>query len=299
MTDLGIIIIHYGRSAPTLRCVESVLKDESKSSRHIVVVDNFGNLKDRNFPEEVEIIRRPDNPGFGGGANAGAEALKCRNGCLAYVVLNNDVVLRSGFLDATFEAFEDPKTGAAGGPIRGSGEDGKLWYAGGNIRRSTGTVRQSHREKDTKTTREVGFIPGTAIALRLEAWNSVGGFDGSFFLYNEDIDLCLRLREAGWKLRFQPGMCCIHDLGESTGSGVRSALYLEQLTKTRLRPFSPRSYQAYLLLIHSIYNVARISSIFLHQGISGRTLIRAIMRGHMAAMAEVLGRGHTGPTEQP
>ena len=290
MREFGIVIIHYGRSAPTIRCVDSVLAQHSSVPLKIVLVDNFGNLRRRDFPEEIQIITRRDNPGFGGGANAGVKALEEDCNCLAYLVLNNDVVLCPNFIDAAAASFEDGEVGASGGSIRGSGEDGRLWYAGGDIRMMTGTVSQSRSESDAHHPRMVGFIPGTAIAVRREAWDEVGGFDESFFLYNEDIDLCLRLRRAGWRLRFCTQMLCIHDLGESTGSGVRSALYLEQLTKTRLRPFHPRIYQLYLCLVHSIYNLTRMASIFLHRGLTGRTQIRAIMRGHLAAVCEVFGR---------
>lgn len=290
MRDLGVVIIHYGRSAPTIRCVESLFEHETRLQPKVVVVDNFGNLRKKDFPADVRIIPRSDNPGFGGGANAGVQALKEDCDCLAYLVLNNDTVLREGFVDATVEAFDNPSVGAAGGPIRGEGEDSPLWYAGGNILRLTGTVHQSRSEAETRRFRMVGFIPGTAIAVRREAWDEVGGFDESYFLYNEDIDLCLRLRRAGWKLCFCPKMICFHDLGESTGSGIRSALYLEQLTKTRLRPFRPWSYQLYLSLIHTIYNLARMARIFIRRGMAGRTQIRAIKRGHLAALRDVLAR---------
>ena len=292
MSCLGVIIIHYGRSAPTIRCVESVLGQDANATVPIVVVDNFGNLRSSDFPENVRILLRRDNPGFGGGANAGVVELSRHHSCSAYLILNNDAVLAPGFIEAAESAFENPRTGAVGGLIRGSGPEGRIWYAGGEIRMLTGTVRQSRSAADTTRPREVGFIPGTAIVVRREAWENIGGFDESYFLYNEDIDLCLRLRRAGWRLRFCPDMICIHDLGESTGSGVRSALYLEQLTRTRLRPFRPRIYRIYLCFLHSIYNLARMALIFLHRGMAGRTQIRAIMRGHLAALHEVISNRH-------
>ena len=67
-------------------------------------------------------------------------------------------------------------------------------------------------------------IPGAALALSPEAWRQVGGFDPSYFLYNEDIDLCLRLRRAKWRLVFEPDMACTHYLGECTFSRERSPL---------------------------------------------------------------------------
>lgn len=288
-TALGVVIIHYGRADPTRQCLHSVLEDPSKVERHIVVVDNFGNLKPDEFSKHTTLIQRPDNPGFGGGANAGVAALETVADCLGFVIMNNDLVIEPGFLDAAAEALEAEDVGAVGGPVLVGLDQPELWYAGGVIRPLTGTVRQSHSKADAGRRHEVGFVPGTAIAVRADAWFEIDGFDSSYFLYNEDIDLCLRLQRAGRRLLFEPGMSCLHDLGETTGSSHRSALYLEQITRTRLRPFRPRAYQLYLGAVHTLYNAARILRLFLRHGRSARTQIRAIIRGHTCALAEVIG----------
>jgi len=288
LTLLGVVIIHYGRAEPTRRCLQSVLDDQSQVRRHIAIVDNFGNLKPAEFSQNTVLVQRPDNPGFGGGANAGVAALRDAADCLGFVVMNNDLVINPGFLDAAAEALEPHDVGAVGGPILVGFDQPELWYAGGVIRPLTGTVRQSHSKTDAARRHEVGFVPGTAIAVRADAWFEVDGFDNSYFLYNEDIDLCLRLQRAGRRLLFEPGMSCVHDLGETTGSSHRSALYLEQITRTRLRPFRPRAYQLYLGAVHTLYNTARILRLFLRHGRSARTQIRAIIRGHLGALSEVI-----------
>lgn len=285
---LGIIIIHYGRADPTWQCLLSVIEDPSAVERHIVVVDNFGNLNPDEFSKDVILVQRPDNPGFGGGANAGVAALRDVADCLGFVVMNNDLVINTGFLDAAAEALAPEDVGAVGGPVLVGLDKPQLWYAGGVIRPLTGTVRQSHSTADAGRRHEVGFVPGTAIAVRADAWFEIDGFDSSYFLYNEDIDLCLRLRRTGRRLLFEPGMSCLHDLGETTGSSHRSALYLEQITRTRLRPFRPRAYQLYLGAVHTLYNAARILRLFLRHGRSARTQIRAIIQGHLGALTEVV-----------
>lgn len=288
-TNLGVVIIHYGRAEPTRQCLQSVLDDPSSVEIDIAVVDNFGNLKSDEFNEHAVLVHRPDNPGFGGGANAGVAALKAQGEFQGFIIMNNDLVIEPGFLDAASEALKPPDVGAVGGPILVGLDQPTLWYAGGMIRPLTGTVRQSHSKADAGQRREVGFVPGTAIAVRADAWFEIDGFDSGYFLYNEDIDLCLRLRRTGRRLMFEPGMSCLHDLGETTGSSHRSALYLEQITRTRLRPFRPLAYQLYLGGVHTLYNVARILRLFLGHGRSARTQIRAIVRGHLAAVAEVIG----------
>jgi hypothetical protein len=67
--------------------------------------------------------------------------------------------------------------------------------------------------------------------VRRSALEALNGFDDGFFMYCEDIDLCRRIRDAGWTVRFEPAAVCVHEGG---GSGDRSLL-LPVLTRSRIR----------------------------------------------------------------
>jgi len=284
---VGIVVVHYGPSEPTLSCLDSVRRDGSPHDARIVVVDNLGNLSDVDLGADVRLVLRTDNPGFGAGANAGVGALDADVDYAAFIILNNDVELEPGFLEAAVTAL-GPRVGAVGGPVADGHSEGELWYAGGEVKYLTGTVRQDREHSRARLRRDVTFIPGAAIAVSPVAWQEVQGFDPSFFLYNEDIDLCLRLRRRGWRLVFEPAMSCVHFLGASTGSRGRSPLYLEQITRSRLRPFRPWPYQLYLCGVHSLYNTFRILRlILLHRAQSG-PYVAAVLRGHTHALGEVL-----------
>jgi GT2 family glycosyltransferase len=62
---------------------------------------------------------------------------------------------------------------------------------------------------------EPGWISGSCLLARKEALDALGGFDEGFFLYEEDADLCLRLRRAGWGVVFTPAATVVHHLGRS------------------------------------------------------------------------------------
>jgi GT2 family glycosyltransferase len=64
--------------------------------------------------------------------------------------------------------------------------------------------------------RAVGWLTGAALAIRREAFNSAGGFDESYFMYFEEVDLCCRLQEKGWKIHFTPTAEITHVGGAST-----------------------------------------------------------------------------------
>ncbi len=280
----GVVIVHFGEVDPTIRCVASVVGDPSRIERQVVVVDNSGNLKENALVAGVEMIRRVHNPGFGSAVNDGVMTLDEFGPFSFFVVLNNDAVLGPGYLDAASDALE-VGVGAVGGPIRDDLDPSKMWYAGGGINYVTGTVFQKRLADTSGMGRDVGYIPATAMAVSTAAWREVEGFDARYFLYNEDLDLCLRLRRAGWRLRYQPRMECFHRLGGSTGSAERSPLYLENLTATRFLPFRSRPYRVYIAGLHSMYNVARALSLVARHKTRSGPYVSALVRGHVRALA--------------
>lgn len=281
---VGCVIVHYGDSAVTERCLRFLLDDPSRVERAAMVVDNDGNLAGAAL-EGAAVVPSADNPGFGGGANRGVEALG-PGPWDALVVLNNDVEVLPGFLSAAAAAVSRPGVAASGGPLYLG--DGSLWYAGGGVSFLTGTVRQSREPSDATRERAIGFLPGTAVALAPRAWRELGGFDSSYFLYHEDLDLCLRARRRGWSLLFAPGMAARHHLGSTTGSAELSPLYLENLARTRLRPFRPLPYRLYLAAVHSAYVAVRALGLALRPGPPGLAGGAALLRGHGAALAGLL-----------
>ena len=283
----GIVVVHFGDPESTLRCLASVSEDPSKVERRIAVVDNSGNFDARRCDPGVTVVSCPDNPGYGAGANTGLAEIDRGRDCTLYVVLNNDTTICPGFLTAAAKALE-VGVGAAGGPVRDATDQSRLWYTGGGINFATGTVWQRRTEAASKRRRDVGFIPATAIAVLPAAWWEVGGFDPRFFLYNEDVDLCLRLRRTGWRLLFEPGMTCEHRLGGATGSDERSPLYLENLTRTRLQPFRQWPHRFYLAGLHTAYNSVRVFGLGLRYGIRCGPYVSAVTRGHLHALATVL-----------
>lgn len=289
---VGVVVVHFGDLTPTAACVRSLREDPSPCERRIVVVDNAGNVSPGAL-QGAEVLRTGRNAGFGGGANLGVGLLGF-GPWDALVILNNDIEVMGGYLGAALDALRRDAVGAATGPLYLDRPGGSLWYAGGGVDFMTGTVWQSRSRRQAGRERAVGFVPGAAFAVTQEAWRSVGGFDPAYFLYNEDVDLCLRLRRRGFRLLFVPAMVAVHRLGAVTGSGGRSPLYLEHMAATRLRPFRPLAYRLYLAFMHTGYVLLRaLRHRTLSRGEGGREAACALLRGHAKALA-IIRQGPRG-----
>ena len=283
---VAVIVVHFGNVEPTLACLASIAADPSPVVRTVVVVDNGSTFRPQ--PTGATVVSCPENPGFGAGVNRGIASLG-RQTFDAYVVLNNDIVIQPGYLQASIRALrdDDPSTAAAAGPLSFNRNGNRLWYAGGTINFLTGTVVQSRSSVDARRKRFVGFIPGAAFAIKPEAWEDVGGFDPSYFLYSEDVDLCLSLRRRGWHLVFEPRMAAVHNLGQTTGSHSASPLYLYYVTRNRLRPLHPRVDRLYLAILHSGYVLGRAAFKILSNRQDGWGQARALLSGHRDALKEL------------
>ena len=292
MRRVAVVVVHFGAPGPTVACIATLRADPSQVERRVVVVDNSGGLDPATLGTEVAVVTAAGNLGFGAGVNLGVEALGSVSWD-ALVVLNHDVEVRPGFLSAAVEAVSAPGVGAASGPLFLDSERRRLWYAGGGVDFLTGTVRQSRRLRDVGRERDVSFLPGAAIVFAWKAFHGAGGFDPRFFLYHEDLDICMRLRRRGWRLRFVPALEAVHRLGAATGSDQLSPLYLESLSRTRLRAFRPLAYRLYLAVLHSGYVAVRAGTFALLGGRRGRERAVALLRGHRAALAGIL----SSPTE--
>ena len=239
---LGVVIVAFESPRVALRCVDSLRSDPSRVRRRIVVVDNSRHreraLDRRWLPPEVNVVYRTDNPGYGAGANLGVARLEGRqeNGFQGYVILNHDVEVLPGFLDAAATALASG-AGCAAGPIYLDDRDGPLWYAGGGWRRLTGTVWHSRTATDAARNHEVGFIPGTIFAISADAWRDTGGFDARIFLYRGDLGILPQLRPTTLAHRLRSRPCAHSQSHQNLHRFARerfSLLLRRQMTRARL-----------------------------------------------------------------
>ena len=148
-----------------------------------------------------------------------------------FIVANPDVVWGPGSIDVLLEAARRwPRAGSLGPLIRDP--DGSVYPSArhqpslvrGGMHAVVGPVWKSNpwtaayrQERLEPSERPVGWLSGSCLLLRREAFDSIAGFDERYFMYMEDVDLGDRLASAGWQNVYVPSAEVLHDKGHSTG----------------------------------------------------------------------------------
>ncbi len=220
---LTAIIVNWNGGDRLVECVRAVL--ESEIDLDLIVVDNDssdGSIERLAEHERVQIIQTGENLGFGRGANVGL----ARANTEFVAILNPDIFLRPGALKTMIHYLEaHPKVGLAG-PRLDDGEGNALSTCGMRPRLSDAICRKlllhlifpcfRFRRVRPVEPSEVDWVTGACVIGRREAFSAVDGFDKAIFMYFEDVDICLRLKAAGWLVHYVPDARAEHTAGHSS-----------------------------------------------------------------------------------
>jgi len=218
------VVLNWNRPEDTDLCVES-LQAGDYPALEILVVDNgsdaekYEELLQR--LEGVEVIRLESNLGFAAGNNAGAwHALE--RGADYVLLINNDTTVHPRMIGMLIEVMEsDAAVGVAGPIIYYMDQPDKVWFAGYRITGKLYVLRRGLRLKlPLKPVEEVDFVSGCGMLLRRETVEKVGMFSPEYFMYYEDLDLCLRVKQAGWKIACVTGARMWHKVSASSGGSA-------------------------------------------------------------------------------
>jgi N-acetylglucosaminyl-diphospho-decaprenol L-rhamnosyltransferase len=226
VTGVSAVVVSYNVRDLLVQCIASLRAD---GIEHIVVVDNASSdgSADAARAADVEIVALDANVGFGSGANRGV----ARTGTPYVVICNPDLEVEPGANKALTEVLDgDDALGIVAPRIETP--DGRLYPsartfpdmvdAAGHAflhfvwRDNPFSRRYKMLDWDHSTPGDVDWVAGTYFMARRTAWDAVGGFDEDFFMYLEDVDLCWRMRDAGWRTRYEPAARVVHAIGRST-----------------------------------------------------------------------------------
>ena len=241
---VAVVILNWNGQGYLEKFFPSVITHTANDAE-IFVADNAStddsiSFLHANFPQ-VKIIKNSENGGFAKGYNQALKNLTNEY----FVLLNSDVEVTPNWISLVIEMMDKDKSIAACQPKIKSYQDKNLFEyagaAGGFIDKygypfCRGRIFHSF-ERDAgqyDNEKEILWASGACLFIRSEVFNIVGGFDEDFFAHMEEIDLCWRIKNMGWKIMFCPQSAVYHVGGgtlpkinpQKTFLNFRNNLYL-------------------------------------------------------------------------
>ena len=233
MKEVSIIIINYNTSAYTVKCVASILEFTRPSIPiEVIVVDNNSKIEDYNALKKdltksplVALHRSVINLGFGGGNMFGAQYANSKY----LLFLNNDAFLKNDCISILSNYMNaNPDTGVSTAQNYDINNNyvcsfdhnkglRKLIFGRGFLEKLN-PKEFPKRKKTYLNPLTVNFVNGAFMFFRADAFSKVGGFDSTIFLYFEEMDICHRLLNLGYKSVIVPDAKINHYQGASTGT---------------------------------------------------------------------------------
>lgn len=254
--DLSIAIVSYNTKEILLDCVSSVQTYTTTIAYEVIVVDNDSRdgtvaaLKDA-YPA-MRIIANPENRGFAKAVNQSLAVSHGRH----VLLLNSDTIVRDQAL-ATMVAYLDdhPDVGAVScKQWTGDGHLNQTCFPFPSIRdhlfysvlfqRIAPTMQAAaaatHAVDCTKS-QDVDWANGACLMVRRSLLQQLGGLDEEFFMYFEDVDLCRRLRQQGYRVRHVAEAEIVHFIGRSSGRDRERLQLVWEFSRIRYieKHFSP------------------------------------------------------------
>ena len=229
MWTVTCVIVGYDSGDDVTRSVAR-LTQPSSSLASLVVVDNGPASSASSSScvalasERVLVWPYRAGRGFGAACSDGVNASPYSD---AIIFINPDTIVTPSILDTLGNALRShPTFGIVGAKLVDS--SGAPQPSGGSFPTISGLVNsktlmigglfaraKTSPRKSVSPVVPVDWVSGAVMMIRREAWDAVGGFDPAFFLYFEDIDLCLRVRAAGWEVGIVSEATAVHASGGS------------------------------------------------------------------------------------
>jgi GT2 family glycosyltransferase len=199
VADISVLIVAYKSRATMTRCLDA-LSAQTRKPCQILVLENGSpageRLSEADMPDGVEFVLSDDNLGFAAGNNRLAE--RARGGWLAF--LNPDAFAHPDWIEQLEQAIERyPDVTSFGSTQFVADEPGRL-DGTGDAYHALGLAYRSGYGRPVEAELAEGEVfaaCGAAACVRRDVFAGLGGFDESFFCYNEDVDLSYRARLIG------------------------------------------------------------------------------------------------------
>lgn len=221
-------VLGYNNMHDTIECLESISQLDGGPYTILFVdngsEDNSSEIVKRYFPE-VNILKLSTNLGFSVGTNRGLQ-WACEQGFDFCLILNNDVILDKEMVNEMISVADDHEDCAVVMPrikhyplkVKDRSSRENIWSDGGYYRKFPPSIKlkDNRRKIIFDDPRVIEFSPGCALLIKCSVLDSIGYFDENYFLFYEDWDFSLRVREAGFSIWCAPQAILHHKVSRST-----------------------------------------------------------------------------------
>ena len=243
---LGVVVLNWNGRHRLESCLDSLVLSDHPDY-FVLVVDNGsvdGSADSVRSRGDVELLALPENLRFAGGNNAGVER-SIELGARQLLILNNDTTIAPDALRHLGAALQEGGLDLVGPRIVFALDQGRIWYGGGIFRAGSGFVGHRAIRKPVSAGLDpegpTDWVTGCALAIRAELWQRLGGLDTEYYIYSEDVDLCLRARAAGARIGYCPAAVVSHEVSATVGGGSSA---FKAYHRTRARRQLMRRYGA-------------------------------------------------------
>ncbi len=236
---VSIVILNWNGKKDSIECLES-LKSISCENLEIIVVDNGSSdgsqeYIEKNYPHII-LIKNKTNLGFTGGNNVGIKKA-IEHGAEYIFLLNNDTTVDAHFITACLKSFATtPSVGLVGPKVVYYSNPANVWCAGCYYNQLMGRsvmYGTFSKKKDFEKAETVDWISFCAVMIKREVFEKIGYLDDDFFSSYEDLDFCLRAKNAGFLCQYTPQTIVKHKIAQDWG-GLDSPLYTYYQTRNAL-----------------------------------------------------------------
>jgi GT2 family glycosyltransferase len=216
---VSIIILNWNGYEITRECLLSLGKISFTNYKIILVDNGSADGSNRKLSEEfldprIEYLPLERNFGFTGGNNKGIDYTIEKHDPDFILLLNNDTIVETRFLDHMIAAYSTDATCYAVVPKIYYYDNPKIiWFAGGSVSRILGTIIHNGVGKEDDHSDEAGptgFMNGCCALISRSAINNIGILDNQFFANSEDVDYSLRILDSGHTIQYAPEAIIYH-----------------------------------------------------------------------------------------